>query len=41
MLFKEIIAVYSQNNIKPINIFCGQTSEFLSVKASDKYNYHA
>jgi hypothetical protein len=32
-LFKEITAVYSEDNTKPINIFCGQNAELLDVKA--------
>lgn len=29
MLFKEIITVYSENKIKPINKFCGQNKKLL------------
>jgi hypothetical protein len=36
MLFKEIIAVYSENHAKPIN-----TNELLSVKAGGSYSYHS
>jgi hypothetical protein len=32
MLFKEIIAVYSEYHIKPFNALCGQNSEILNVK---------
>jgi hypothetical protein len=32
-LFKEIIAVYSENNTKHINTLCGQNAELLIVKA--------
>jgi hypothetical protein len=32
MLFKEIIAVYSENHMKPINTFCGQNTELLNVR---------
>jgi hypothetical protein len=40
MLFKEIIAVYSENYIKPINIICGQNAELQIVEASGTYSYH-
>jgi hypothetical protein len=33
MLFKEIIAVYSEKHMKPINKICGQNAELLIVKA--------
>jgi hypothetical protein len=33
MLFKEIIAVYSEDNKKPINTFYGQDALLLNVKA--------
>jgi hypothetical protein len=32
MLFKEIIAVYSENHMKPINILCGQNVKLLIIK---------
>jgi hypothetical protein len=32
MLYREIIAVYSQIHTKYINILCGQDAEFLDVK---------
>jgi hypothetical protein len=32
MLFREIIAVYSENLQKPINTLCGQNAELLIVK---------
>jgi hypothetical protein len=37
MLFREIIAVYSDNRIKPINTFCGQDAELLIDKACGMY----
>jgi hypothetical protein len=40
MLFREIIAVYSENHMKPINTLCGQNEELLVVKAGGAYNYH-
>jgi hypothetical protein len=40
MLFKEIISVYSENNVKLINTFCGQNAELLNIKAGGTYNYH-
>jgi len=36
MLFKEIIAVYSENHTKPINI----NAALLIVKAGGIYSYH-
>jgi uracil DNA glycosylase len=33
MLFKEIIAVCSENNMKLINVLCGQNAQLLIVKA--------
>jgi hypothetical protein len=33
MLFREIIAVFSENHMIPINTLCGQTAELLIVKA--------
>jgi hypothetical protein len=39
---KEILAVYSEDNIKHKNILCGKNAEFLNVKADDTYsNYYA
>jgi hypothetical protein len=35
MLFKEIITVYSENHIKPINTKCN-----ITVKADGSYSYH-
>jgi hypothetical protein len=35
MLFREAVAVYSENHI-----FCGQSSKLLNVKASCAYSYH-
>jgi len=32
MLYREIIAVFSQNNTKHINTVCGQNVEMLNVK---------
>jgi len=32
MLYREIIAVYSEIHIKHINILCGQNVELLNVK---------
>jgi hypothetical protein len=31
MLFKEIIAVYSENHAKHINTLCGQNAELLNA----------
>jgi hypothetical protein len=39
-LFKEVIAVYSENHTKPINTLCGQNVELLFIKAGGTYSYH-
>jgi hypothetical protein len=39
MLFKEIIAVYSENHTKPINTLCRQNAE-LYIVAGCIYSYH-
>jgi hypothetical protein len=39
MLFREIMAVYSENDTKRINIFCVQNAELLIVKAVGTYSY--
>jgi hypothetical protein len=38
-LFKEIIAVYSENHMKPINTLCGQKAELLNDNAVGAYSY--
>jgi hypothetical protein len=40
MLFKEIIAVYSENRMKLISTLCGQKVELLIVKSGGIYSYH-
>jgi hypothetical protein len=40
MLFREIIAVYPENHTKPINTFCGQSAELLTINAVSTYTYH-
>jgi hypothetical protein len=40
ILFKEINAVYSDNYMKQINIFCGQNAELLIVKAGGTLSYY-
>jgi hypothetical protein len=41
ILFKEIIAVYSDKHMKPINILCGREhAELLINKADATYSYH-
>lgn len=39
MLFNEIIAVYSDNNTKPINTISEQNEKLLIVKVCGKYRY--
>jgi hypothetical protein len=38
MLFRKIIAVYSENNKKPINTLRGQNAELLAFKAGCVYS---
>jgi hypothetical protein len=41
MLFREIIAVYSEKHMQLIvYIDCGQNAEILIVKADGIYSYH-
>jgi hypothetical protein len=40
MLFREAIAVYSDNYMKQTNISCDQNAELLILKAGGTYNYH-
>jgi hypothetical protein len=40
MLFREIIAVYCENNTEHISTLCGQNVEFFYNTASGKYTYH-
>jgi hypothetical protein len=40
MFVKEIIPVYSENHLKPINILWGQNAEFFTVKAGGTCSYH-
>jgi hypothetical protein len=39
-MFKEIIAVYTENRMKHINTPFGQNSDLLFVKAGGTYSYH-
>jgi hypothetical protein len=32
MLFKEIVPVYSENHMKPINKLCGKNAELFAAK---------
>jgi hypothetical protein len=40
MLFKEIIVVYSENLMKPVNTLCGQTAQLFIVIEGGRYSYH-
>jgi hypothetical protein len=40
MLYKEIIAVFSQIYTKHINTLCGQNVEFVNVKLGRTYSNH-
>jgi hypothetical protein len=39
MLYREIIAVYSEIHTKHINTLCGLNVEFLNVKPGGTYSY--
>jgi hypothetical protein len=39
-LFKEVFAVYSENNTKPTNKLCGQNAELLIFKTGGTYSCH-
>jgi uncharacterized membrane protein len=39
VLFKEIIAVYHQNHMKPINSLTRQNAELMIVKEGSTYSY--
>jgi hypothetical protein len=41
MPFKEIIAVYSNNNTNPINTLYGQNAELLNINVCGVYKYHS
>jgi hypothetical protein len=36
MLFREVVAIYSENQVKPIKTLCGQRIDLFNVKASGK-----
>jgi hypothetical protein len=40
-MFREIIAIYSENNRKSINTLYEQTAELLNVKAGGTDSYHS
>lgn len=40
MVLKEIVAVFSENRVKPINSVCRQNTNLLNVKEGDTYRYH-
>jgi len=40
MLYREIIAVYSEIHTKHINTLCGQKVELLNVKSGGIYTNH-
>jgi hypothetical protein len=39
-MFREIIIVYSENHMKPMNTLRGQSEELLNVTVGGTYNYH-
>ena len=40
MLYREIIAVWSQIHTKHINTVCGQNAEFVNVQPGGTYSDH-
>jgi len=40
MLYREIIALFSQIHTKHINTLCGQSVEFVNVKPGGTYRNH-
>jgi hypothetical protein len=40
MLYREIMAVYSEIHTKHINTLCGQNVEFVNVKPGGTYSNH-
>jgi hypothetical protein len=38
MMFTEIIAVYSDDHMKPINALCEQNAKVLNVRADKAYD---
>jgi len=38
-LFKDVIALFSDNHAKFINTLCGQNVELLNIKADNAYSY--
>jgi hypothetical protein len=41
MVFKKMIAVYSENNTRHVNTLSGQNAELLKVKAGGAYKYYS
>jgi hypothetical protein len=40
MLFRDVIAVYSENHRKSLYTLCGQNAEFFHVKTGGTYSNH-
>jgi hypothetical protein len=40
MLYKEIVAVYSEINTEHINKLCGQNVEFVNIKTAGALSEH-
>jgi hypothetical protein len=40
MLFRETVALYSENHTEHTNTLCGQNAEFQFVKAGGTYTNH-
>jgi hypothetical protein len=39
MPFQEVVTVYSENHLKPVNTLCVQKAEMLIVEAGGIYGY--
>jgi uncharacterized membrane protein len=40
MPFRDLIAAYSENLVKPTNTLCGQNAELAIVSGGGTYSYH-
>jgi hypothetical protein len=38
MLFRETVAVYSENHMEHTDTLCGQNAEFVIIKAGDMHD---
>jgi hypothetical protein len=40
LLSMEIIAIYFENHMKPLNVLCGQNADLFIAGAGAMYSYH-